>query len=140
LEVSSPIAFTESTVAFSGQLTPAKQGENVTIYVGAAGSTWQVAGTAVTQADGRFEYAWLSETLGVYAVRASWAGDDSYRSSVSTAGNVVVVPPFFLVALIVVAVVVAVLGAVAFFSLKRAKQRAMLSEESGLMLFWKCGS
>jgi hypothetical protein len=128
LAVSSPIAFPESTVAFSGQITPAKQGENVTIYVGAAGSTWQVAGTAVTQSDGRFDYAWTTETAGMYAVRASWAGDNSYRSSVSLTGNVVVMP-FFLVALIVVAVVMAVVGAVAVFSLKRAKQKAMMLEE-----------
>ncbi len=129
LEVSSLFAFPESTVAFSGQLTPAKQGENVTIYVGAAGSTWQVAGTAVTQSDGRFEYVWATEAVGAYAVRASWAGDDSYRSSVSLTGNVVVAP-FFLVALIVVVIVVAVIGAVAVFSLRRAEQRAVVLGET----------
>jgi hypothetical protein len=129
LKVSSPIAFPESMLAFSGQLTPAKQCKNVTIYVGATGSTWQVAGTAVTQSDGRFEYAWMSEAVGVYAVRASWAGDDSYRSSVSLTSSVVVVP-FFLVALLALAVAVAVIGAVAVFSLKRARQKAVMLGET----------
>jgi len=128
LEISPFITFSENTIAFSGQLTPAKQDENVTIYVGAAGSMWQVVGTAVTQSDGRFEYVWQSEAAGIYAVRASWAGDDSYRSTVSVTSNVLVVP-FFLVALIAVGVVVAVVGAFAVFSLKRARQKALKPDE-----------
>ncbi len=127
LEISPSITFPENTLAFSGQLTPAKQDENVTIYVGAVGSTWQVVGTAVTQSDGRFEYVWKTDAAGIYAVRASWAGDDSYRSTISPMKNAVVMP-FFLVALIAVAVVVAVVGAFAVFSLKRARQKALKPE------------
>jgi len=129
LEISPSITFPENTIAFSGQLTPAKQDEKVTIYVGAAGFTWQVVGTAVTRSDGRFEYVWQSEAAGIYAVRASWAGDDSYRSTISPTKNAVVVP-FFLVALIAVGIVVAVVGAFAVFSLKRARQNALQSEET----------
>ena len=128
LEISPSFTFQESMIAFSGQLTPAKQGENVTIYVGASGSTWTVVGTAVTQQDGRFEYVWEAEAAGLYAVRASWAGDDEYRSSISVTKNAVVVP-FFLVALIAVAVAVAVIGVVAVFALKHAKQNGLKPEE-----------
>ncbi len=128
LEISSPIAFEENTITFSGQLTPSKQGENVTVYVGASGSTWSVVGTAVTQSDGRFEYVWETEAAGIYAVRASWAGDDEYRSSISGTANAVVVP-FFLVALIAVAVTAAVIGAIAVLALKRAKQKSMTPQE-----------
>jgi hypothetical protein len=84
-----------------------------------------VAGTAVTQLDGQFEYVWEAKAAGVCAVRASWAGDDEYRSSISATKNAVVVP-FFLVALIALAVVAAVIGAVAVFALKRAKQKALM--------------
>jgi hypothetical protein len=129
LEVSSSFVFQNDMVTFSGQLTPAKQGENVTIYVGASSSTWKVAGTAVTQLNGGFEYVWEAEAAGKYAVRASWAGDDEFRSSISVTKNAVVVP-FFLVALVALAVAVAVVGAVAVFALKRAQQKALGTGES----------
>ncbi len=121
-------------ITFNGQLTPARQDENVTIYVGASGSTWKVVGIAVTQLDGRFEFVWEAEAAGIYAVRASWAGDYAYRSSISVTKNAVVVP-FFLVALIAVAVAAAVIGAVAVFALKRAKQKALRLEESQPSMF-----
>ncbi len=129
LDISPSFTLQENMITFSGQLTPAKQDKNVTIYVGASGSTWKVVGTAVTQLDGRFEYVWEAEAAGVYAVRVSWAGDDEYRSSISVTKNAVVVP-FFLVALIALAVAAAVIGAVAVFALKRAKQKALMIGES----------
>jgi hypothetical protein len=128
LEISPFITFQESTIAFRGQLTPTKPDENVTIYVGASGSPWTVIGTVVTQTDGRFEYVWNTETAGIYAVRASWSGDDSYTGAISLTKNAVVIP-LFLVALIAVVVVAAVIGALAVFALKRAKQKSLEPEE-----------
>ena len=50
------------------------------------------------------------------------------ESSISVTKNAVVVP-FFLVALIAVAVAVAVIGVVAVFALKHAKQNGLKPEE-----------
>ena len=124
LDISLPITLTESTITFSGQLTPAKQDENVTIYVGAGGSTWSVLGTTVTQPDGSFEYAWATDAAGIFAVRASWAGDDEYRNSISGTKNAVVIP-LFIVALIAISVAAVVIDAVAVYALKRTSQKTI---------------
>ena len=128
LEISPSITFQESTITFRGQLTPIKPDENVTIYVGASGSPWTVAGTVATQSDGRFEYVWSTETAGIYAIHASWAGDDSYTGAISLTKNAIVIP-LFLVALIAVVVVAAIIGPLAVFALKRAKQKSLESEK-----------
>jgi hypothetical protein len=112
----------------SGQLTPAKQGENITIYAGAGGSTWSVLSTAVTQPDGSFEYVWKTDAAGIYTVRASWVGDDEYRGSISGTKNAVVIP-LLIVALIAICVVAAVIGAVAVYALKRTNQKPFQPQE-----------
>ncbi len=128
LEISPTITFQDSTIVFRGQLTPNEPDENVTIYVGASGSPWAVAGTAVTQSDGRFEYVWKAEAAGIYAVRASWPGDDAYMGAVSQTQNAFVVP-FFLVALIALVVAVIIVSAVAVFVLRHAKKKPPQPEE-----------
>jgi hypothetical protein len=128
LEISPSITLQENPIAFRGQLTPTKPDENVTIYVGASGSPWTVLGTAVTQSDGRFEYIWNTETAGIYSIRASWSGDDSYMGAISLTKNATVIP-LFLVALIAVAVAAAGIAALAIFALKRAKQKSLEPEE-----------
>jgi hypothetical protein len=128
LEISPFITFQESTIAFRGQLTPTKLDENITIYVGASGSPWTLVGTVATQSDGRFEYVWSTETAGIFAIRASWSGDESYMGAISLTKNAVVMP-FFLVALVAVVVVVAGMGAIAVFALRHAKQKSLESEE-----------
>lgn len=128
LEISPSITFQENTIAFRGQLTPTKPDENVTIYVGTSGSPWAVVGTAVTQSDGWFEYVWKTEAAGIYAVRASWSGDESYMGAVSLTQNAVVVS-FFLVAIIAVVISVTAVGVLAVFALRRAKKKTPQPEE-----------
>lgn len=127
LEISPPITFQESTIAFRGQITPTKPDENVTIYAGISGSPWTVLGTAVTQSDGRFEYVWKTETAGIYAIRVSWSGDDSCMGSISATENVMVIP-LVLGALIAVAVAAIVIGALAVFALRHKKQKPLEAE------------
>jgi hypothetical protein len=122
LEISSSITFQESTIAFRGQITPTKPDENVTIYVGTSSSPWTVLGTAVTQPDGHFEYIWKTEAAGIYSVRVSWSGDESYRGSISGASSVIIVP-IFLGALIAVAVAVIVVAALTVFALRRRRRK-----------------
>jgi hypothetical protein len=128
LEISPPITFQGSAIAFRGQLTPIKPNENVTIYAGISGSPWAVLGTAVTQSDGNFEYTWKPGTVGIYAIRVSWSGDNSYMGSISAVKNAMIIP-FFLGVLIVVAVAAVVIGALAVFALRRKKQKPLEAEE-----------
>ncbi|MCW4044579.1 MAG: Ig-like domain-containing protein [Candidatus Bathyarchaeota archaeon] len=121
LEISPPVTFQENTITFRGQLTPAKPDENVTIYLGASGSPWTILGTAITQQDGRFEYVWKAEAAGIYAVRASWIGDDSYRGAVSPTKNALIIS-YALGAVIAAVVAVAVITPLAVFALRRSKQ------------------
>jgi hypothetical protein len=128
LEISTFITFQESPITFRGQLTPTKPNENVTIYAGISGSPWTVLDNTITQSDGRFEYVWETETAGIYAIRVSWSGDDSYMGSISATKNVMIIP-LFLGALIAVAVAAVVMGALAVFALRRKKQKPLETEE-----------
>ena len=126
LEISPPLTFQESMIAFRGQLTPIKPNENVTIYMQVDGS-WTVLGTAVTQPDGRFEYAWKTKSAGLCSVRASWSGDESNAGTTSLTKSATVVP-LFLVALLAVVVLAAVIGAVAVFASRHTQHESLEPE------------
>lgn len=116
LEISPALALENSVIDFQGKLTPTIPDQNVTIYLGISGSPWKVLGTTTTQSDGSFAYAWASTFEGVFAVRASWNGDEDYAGSVSETKNGTVIP-MLLVALIGVVVLAIVVGiAAALFS------------------------
>jgi Bacterial Ig-like domain (group 3) len=112
LEIWPPIAMEQSTVTFKGAVTPTKPGENITIYLGISGFSCTILGTTQTKADGTFEYAWTTNTTGVYAVRASWAGDDTYAGTTSETISTTVLPTL-LVALIAVAITAVILSVIA---------------------------
>jgi hypothetical protein len=126
LEISPPLTFQESMIAFRGQLTPIKPNENVTIYMQVDGS-WTVLGTAVTQPDGRFEYAWKTKSAGLCSVRASWPGDESNAGTTSLTKSATVVP-LFLVALLAVVVLAAAIGAIAVFASKHTQHESLEPE------------
>ena len=115
LEISPPFTIENSMITLRGSLIPGKPNENVTIYLAENGYPWAVLGTAVTKQDGSFTYTWKSEKSGLYGLRASWTGDETYASSTSLTQNATVIP-IFLLLLIVVAVVAVVVGAVAIVS------------------------
>ncbi|MEM2099148.1 MAG: hypothetical protein QXU99_05340 [Candidatus Bathyarchaeia archaeon] len=71
LDVSPFLVLQGSKVAIRGRLDPPKSFENVTIYVAASGSSWTAAGSALTDADGAFEYIWEAYAGGSYSVYAS---------------------------------------------------------------------
>jgi len=126
LEISPPLTFQESMITFRGQLTPIKPNENVTIYMQVDGS-WTVLGTAVTQPDGRFEYAWKTKSAGLCSVRASWSGDESNAGTTSLTKSAMIVP-LFLVALLAVVVLAAVIGAVAVFASRHTQHESLEPE------------
>ena len=126
LEISPSLTFQESMIAFRGQLTPIKPNENVTIYMQVDGS-WTVLGTAATQPDGRFEYAWKTKSAGLCSVRASWPGDESNAGTTSLTKSATVVP-LFLVALLAVVVLAAAIGAIAVFASKHTQHESLEPE------------
>ncbi len=112
LEIWPPVAMEQSAVSFKGSIIPTKPSENITIYLGVSGFPWTILGTAQTAPDGTFEYVWKTETAGIYAVRASWAGDNTYAGTTSETMSTTVIPTF-LVALIIIAVIAVIVAVIA---------------------------
>ncbi len=115
LEIWPPVAMATGTVTFKGSLSPTKPGENITIYLGLTGSPWTILGTVQTKNDGTFAYNWESGDAGVYAVRASWAGDNTYAGTTSETISATVLPIFLvtLIAVAIIAFIVAIIAIVA---------------------------
>ena len=128
LEISPAIALEDSVVTFRGRLTPTMPDQNVTIYLGISGSPWKVLATTATQPDGSFLYAWKTPFEGVYAVRASWNGDETYAGSVSGTQNGTVIP-MFLTALIGLAVLATVIGVAAVLFSRHSRHESLEPEE-----------
>jgi hypothetical protein len=128
LEIWPPIAMEQSTVTFRGTITPTKLGENVTIYLGVSGFPWTILGTVQTKNDGTFEYTWKTNTTGVYAVRASWAGDNTYAGTTSETMTTTVIP-FLLVVLVVVAIIAGIIAVIAVVSSRHSRQGTLAPVE-----------
>ena len=128
LEIWPPIAIEESTVTFRGSLTPTKPSENVTIYLGVSGFPWTILGTVQTKSDGSYEYTWKADTAGIYAVRASWAGDKTFAGSTSEAISTMVIP-IFLGVLIAVAIIAVIVAAIAVVASRHTKQDSFVLRE-----------
>jgi hypothetical protein len=128
LEVWPPIAIAESTVTFRGSLSPAKSDENVTLYLGVSGYPWTIISTIPTKSDGSYEFTWKTTTAGIYAVRASWAGDKTYAGSTSETMSTTVIP-IFLGALIAVAIIAIIVGAIAVVASRHTHQDSLALKE-----------
>jgi hypothetical protein len=128
LEVWPPIAIAESTVTFRGSLSPAKSDENVTLYLGVSGYPWTIISTVPTKSDGSYEFTWKTTTAGIYAVRASWAGDKTYAGSTSETMSTTVIP-VFLGALIAVAIIAIIVGAIAVVASRHTRQDGLVVRE-----------
>ncbi len=112
LQVWPPFTLEASTVTVKGSLAPTKTNENVTIYLGVSGLPWKILKTVQTGNDGAFEYEWKTNTSGIFAVRASWTGDNTFAGSTSEPANTMVIP-LFLGALIAVAIIAIIISIVA---------------------------
>ena len=112
LEISSPVLLQNSAITLRGQISPDTVNGNVTIYAKFNISPWRVIGTTLTQPDGSYEYRWIADTVGLWAIQASWSGDDQYTGSMSSSRNTIVVP-FFIIVLAGVVILVVVVSAIA---------------------------
>jgi Bacterial Ig-like domain (group 3) len=128
LEVWPPIAITEGTVTFRGSLSPPKSNENVTLYLAVSGYPWTIISTVPTKSDGSYEFTWKTTTAGIYAVRASWAGDKTYAGSTSETMSTTVIP-IFLGALIAVAIIAIIVGAIAVVASRHTRQDSLALRE-----------
>jgi parallel beta-helix repeat protein len=67
------IMLLESTI-ISGSITPIRVGAKVTIWIGKE-QIWTILENATTNAEGEYSYIWTPSESGIYALKASWAGD-----------------------------------------------------------------
>lgn len=115
LTVSSAYVIQGSTITVSGQLSPALQNENVTLYIKINNSPWTTLDTVTTNSEGQFVYHWNTEVAGAHFIRASWSGDNEYAGADSPIQNVIVLSVFFILLLIATLVLVCV-GAIIFLT------------------------
>jgi hypothetical protein len=112
LDISPIISLQNSAITFRGQIAPEAANKNVTLYAKINNSPWAVIGTAVTRADGSFDYVWTADTAGLCALQASWSGDSEYTGAISPTRNTTIIP-LFIGALIIIAVIAAIIGIIA---------------------------
>jgi hypothetical protein len=106
LSVPSNFVIGAESVQILGSLSPAMEGENVTLYVSSYGSSLTFLATVKTDSNGRYSYTWKSPPGGVYSIRANWSGDENYVGSDTEIYQVVIIPFLWLM-----------IGVVIFFSL-----------------------
>ncbi len=121
LEISTAFALQGSMIVLSGQLSPALQDKNITLYIKANNSPWTVLGTVLTDSSGRFNYAWNIEAGGICYVRASWSGDNDYSVTDSPVRTITSLSMFFAMLMVIVVVLVA-LGVAALIMTRRGQQ------------------
>lgn len=121
LQVTPAILSQNSTMTITGQINPELQDQNVTLYAKINNSPWEVIGSTLTQQDGSFEATWQLETGGLYAIQASWAGDEQYTGALSVTKNAILLPNY-LTPIIAVAVFAVGLGTFAFFKTRRNRK------------------
>jgi hypothetical protein len=121
VQVWPPFTLEESTVTVKGSLAPTKTNENVTIYLGISGLPWRILETVQTGDDGTFEYEWKTNTSGIFAVRASWTGDNTFAGSTSEPASAMVIP-LFLGALIALAIITIILSIIAVIASRYSRR------------------
>ncbi len=120
LQIWPPITIEQTTVTLKGSINPTIPHENVTLYLGVSGYPWTTLGTVETKTDGTFEYTWLAETAGMYAIRASWTGTNTYAGSTTETMSTTVIP-ILLAVLIGVALLAAIIAIIAVIATRHTR-------------------
>jgi hypothetical protein len=115
-----PVAIEKTIVTIKGSLTPTLPNQNVTIYLGVTGNPWTTLATVQTKPDGTFEYTWKPDTTGIYAIRATWTGTNTYAGSTTETLTSTVIP-LLLVIMIFVAVIAVIVAAIAVIAASRSR-------------------
>ena len=91
ISVSTEFAIGQNNIQIFGSLSPALQGENITLYSSTYSSTLTKIATIKTDSNGRFSYTWHSP-LGIYYIRANWSGDSDYIGSDNSIPQIIIIP------------------------------------------------
>jgi hypothetical protein len=126
LDISPSIYLQNANLKVRGQLLPAIDNQNVTLYASVNNSPWIVMGTVATESNGNFEYLWENEFSGIISIRASWSGNSQYASSVSTTKNVTVIP--FLAIELFVLILLGVIGISIALFMKKSQNEEIQPE------------
>lgn len=122
LQASTTFVLENSALTLTGQVHPAVAGENVTLQVQVNGQAWVNIGSALTQADGRFEYSWMPPSGGAMTLQASWLGNRQYNGAKSLEVKMTILPLYVVAASVGAALAVSV-GVVTFaFARTRRKK------------------
>lgn len=121
LALSSTLAVQGSTITFLGQLSPAMKDKEIVVYIKVNNMPWKVLGKVTTDSNGRFTSAWSFDEAGIYYIRASWSGDNTYAVADSPIQTITVLSTFF-IALIAMLITLTCIGAVIFFASRRSHQ------------------
>jgi hypothetical protein len=121
LTFSEKTVFTDSKITLAGQVNPALANQNITLLVKVSNSNWKEIGIVQTKSDGKFDYTWNLQNLGLYYVMASWSGNTQYLGTYSAAKNIVVLPDITYLVLGVIAFAGSVI-AVFYLLLNYAKE------------------
>jgi hypothetical protein len=92
LSASSNLVLAENEIQIMGSLSPAFEGENVTLYISSFSSTLTNLATVSTDSNGCFSYTWHSPPGGVYYIRANWSGNSDYAGADSNTSRLIIIP------------------------------------------------
>ncbi len=124
LAVSSTFGIQGSLITLTGRLTPGLPDQNVTLYVKVNNSAWKVIGTAGTNAEGRYSYAWDATGEGICYVRANWSGDETHAAADSPVQTLTIFS-MLLMSLIAILAIIAVLSIIVYVLSKRGQPETL---------------
>ncbi|MEM3730196.1 MAG: hypothetical protein QW667_04725 [Candidatus Bathyarchaeia archaeon] len=120
LEISSTFLIEGNTLTICGELSPALQGETISIYIKVNNLPWALLGTALTDSTGKFTYIWNSNVAGVCLIRASWSGNEDYVGADSKIQTITILSTFFIFFIVVTAILIFI-GVIIFITSSRPK-------------------
>ena len=106
LSLSTTIVTGGSPVTLSGELSPLRAEEAVSIYMKVNSEPWRLIGTTLTDTNGRYMLTWTADSDGICYFRGSWSGSTEYAAADSPVQSVTVISTFFIILLVVTAVLV----------------------------------
>lgn len=78
------VVLVSENITIRGELSPVREGVNITIYYRVKGETeWNILHVVKTNSEGKFHYTWLKPEIGDYELRAYWAGDEATEEAYS---------------------------------------------------------
>ncbi|MCW3997369.1 MAG: hypothetical protein NWF10_02220 [Candidatus Bathyarchaeota archaeon] len=127
LDITPAISLQNTNLNVIGQLSPAIENQNVTLYASVNNSPWIVLGTVTTVSNGYFQYLWESEFSGIISVLASWSGNNQFAGAVSATKNATVIPSI-VVNLLLMVTIVGIAGVILILIMKRTQNEEVQPE------------